>query len=99
MSSIADSFTKEGARNASLFDWRNFDNESITRQFKDIAEQGTSAMNDTKKLERVSAINTVNVINAGTPSIIAVIINSSEPKAQKVSLWDWTRARVRACVR
>ena len=54
MSSVADSFTKEAARNASLYDWRNFADESIRRQFRDIAEQGTSAMNNKTKLERVS---------------------------------------------
>ena len=54
MSSVADRFTKEAAKNASLFDWRNFADESIKRQFRNIAEQGTSAMSNTTKLERVS---------------------------------------------
>ena len=48
-----DNFNKEAARNASQFDWQNFHNVTIRRQFQEIAEQGTSAMKNTTKLERV----------------------------------------------
>ena len=54
MSLVAANFTKEAARNASLFDWKSFTDTYIRRQFEDIAEQGTSAMKNSSKLERVS---------------------------------------------
>ena len=54
MSLVAADFTKEAARNASLFDWKSFTDPNIRRQFEDIAEQGTSAMKNSSKLERVN---------------------------------------------
>ena len=81
MSSVADRFTKEAAKNASMFDWRNFADESIKRQFRNIAEQGTSAMSNTTKLERVSAVYNSQIftvviltLNCTNTFILSVIV-------------------------
>ncbi|XP_053409042.1 angiotensin-converting enzyme-like isoform X1 [Mercenaria mercenaria] len=53
---ISANFTKRYAAEASQFDYKNFQDEDLKRQFASIAEQGTEAMKDPKKLERLGVV-------------------------------------------
>lgn len=47
-------FSKEAAQNASKYDWKNFQNETVKRLFEKISSLGFSAVNDTEKLRLIS---------------------------------------------
>ncbi|XP_055957045.1 angiotensin-converting enzyme [Patella vulgata] len=49
-------FTKEAAKNASNFDWKQLDNWSSRRKFKFITNIGTDAMTNKTKIERLSTV-------------------------------------------
>ncbi|XP_067687134.1 uncharacterized protein [Haliotis asinina] len=51
-------FTKESGRNASLFAWKNFQDETLRRRFSVVADIGTAAMPDEKKLKRLKDVLT-----------------------------------------
>ena len=46
-------FEKEGYRNASLFDWKNFQNNTLKRLFTKMTDIGISALEDQDKLHDV----------------------------------------------
>ncbi|XP_071103349.1 angiotensin-converting enzyme-like [Haliotis cracherodii] len=49
-------FTKESGRNASMFDWKNFQDETMRRRFSILADIGTAAMPDKTKLKRLKDV-------------------------------------------
>ncbi|XP_052094708.1 uncharacterized protein LOC127730371 [Mytilus californianus] len=49
-------FEKEAYRNASMYEWKNFKNETLKRLFKKITDIGTSALEDKEKLHDLSNV-------------------------------------------
>lgn len=49
-------FTKRYAAEAAQFDYKSFTNQTLRRQFENIAELGTQAMKDPEKLKRLSEV-------------------------------------------
>lgn len=47
-------FNKGAAHNASMFHWNQYNDESVKRQFKLIADIGTDGLSDENKLKQVS---------------------------------------------
>ncbi|XP_064643851.1 angiotensin-converting enzyme-like isoform X1 [Lineus longissimus] len=49
-------FSKETFKNASLFDWRNFKNETLKKMFKDLSNIGIAALDDKAKVKEYNQV-------------------------------------------